>query len=210
MKKYPVTILSLCILTVLIFHTSPAINLYAADESFYNIKTFGAVGDAKTLDTQAIQLAIDQASRHGGGTVFIPAGSYLTKTIILKDNITLRIDNGATILASTDMHEFLPDLGSFKDSGGRRFGASVLFASDAKNITIEGDGVIDGQGYKEFYPVDQDIARPSIIRFIRCSNVKVKDITLLNSAAWVSHYVECEDLLIRGITIRSYSNNNND
>ena len=180
------------------------------DQYYFNVKNYGAIGNGKIYDTAAIQNAIDKAFSIGGGIVVFPAGKYLTKTIILKDNITLRISNGAKILGSTDMSQFLPELGSFKDSGGRKFGASVLFAKDVKNISIEGDGTIDGQGFVENYPVDAGIARPSIIRFIRCSNIKVKDITLINSAAWVSHYVECEDLLIRGVTIRSYANKNND
>ncbi len=73
-----------------------------------------------------------------------------------------------------------------------------------------GEGIIDGQGYAKYFPRDNGVTRPSIIRFIRCKNVKIENITLKNSAAWVQHYVECEDLLIRGITVNSYSNKNND
>jgi polygalacturonase len=184
--------------------------VYGSQNYLFDVKEYGARGDGQTYDTDAIQKLIDRVYQTGGGTIYFPAGKYLTKTLILKDNINLKLDNGAVLLGSTEMHEFLPDLGSFKDSGGRKFGAAVIFAADAKNISIEGNGIIDGQGYAEYYPADKSVARPSIIRFIRCTNVKIQDVTLRNSAAWVSHYVECEDLTIRGVTIRSYANKNND
>jgi len=101
-------------------------------------------------------------------------------------------------------------LGSFEESSGRRLGPALFFAQDVSNISIRGEGIIDGQGYAKYFPRDNGVTRPSIIRFIRCKNVKIENITLKNSAAWVQHYVECEDLLIRGITVNSYSNKNND
>ena len=177
---------------------------------YYNVRNFGAVGNGTVYDTETIQKTIDSAFSNGGGTVFFPAGVYLTKTLVLKDNITLRIDNGATILGSTELSGFDPEKGSFEDSGGKKFGNALIFAQDKKNIRITGDGIIDGQGYTKYYPNDTGSIRPNIIRLLKCSNVKITDITLRNSAAWVSHFVGCEDLLISGVTIRSYSNKNND
>ena len=176
----------------------------------YNIRTMGAAGDGKTDETAVIQKAIELAAANGGGKILFPAGIYLTKTIVLKDNITLRIENGATILGSTELNIYDPELGSFKDSGGKKFGTALIFARDVKNICIEGDGLIDGQGFTKFYPNDKKSIRPNILRLINCKYIKIKDITIKNSAAWVTHFVECEDLLIRGVTIRSYSNKNND
>jgi len=86
----------------------------------------------------------------------------------------------------------------------------LIIARDAINIGITGKGIIDGQGYETYYPKEKGISRPSLIRLIRCRNVNIQDITLLNSAAWVQHYINCEDLRISGITVRSYSNKNND
>ncbi len=178
--------------------------------NFYNVRYLGANGNGSDYDTQAVQSAIDSASAHGGGTVYFPPGKYLIKTVVLKDNVTIHLDRGTTILGSTELNQFDPQYGSFTDSSGRRFGTCLFFAHDAKNIAIQGNGIIDGQGFPEFYPIEKGLARPAIIRFLRCQNVKIEDITLINSAAWVQHYVECDDLTIRGITVHSYSNKNND
>jgi polygalacturonase len=200
-KKY------LLILIILLYST---LSSQSYKPLSYNIREYGAVGDGKTYDTESIQRAIDKAYENGGGTIYFPAGTYLTRTIILRDNITLALSNGCKILGSTDLNIFNPEYGSFQDSDGRKFGIALIFAKDCKNISIEGNGTIDGQGFKEFYPRTEGVSRPYLIRFIRCSNIKVKGITLTNSAAWVQHYFECDDMTIDGITVRSYSNVNND
>ncbi|HDP99324.1 MAG TPA: glycoside hydrolase family 28 protein [bacterium] len=178
--------------------------------NFFNVRDFGAAGQGTDCDTEAVQAAIDSAFANGGGVVYFPPGKYLIKTVVLKDNVAIRMDRGTTILGSTELNQFDPQYGSFTDSDGRKFGTCLFFARDAKNIAIEGDGIINGQGFPEFYPIKEGLARPAIIRFIRCQNVKIEDIMLINSAAWVQHYVECDDLTIRGITVHSYSNKNND
>ena len=187
-------------------------NLFAENipDGFYNVIRFGAEANGINYDTKAVQSAIDSANIRGGGTVYFPAGKYLLKTIILKSNVRLLLDNGAIILGSTEMNQFKPEYGSFIDSGGRKFGAALIFANGAENIAIEGNGTIDGQGYEKYYPKKKGVSRPSIIRFINCKRVNVKEITLINSAAWVQHYISCQDLTISGITVNSYSNKNND
>lgn len=180
------------------------------DNHFCNVIERGAIGNGIDYNTEIIQSVIDSMSVRGGGTIYFPPGVYLTKTIVLKDRITLFIDNGATILGSTGMTEFKPEYGSFIDSGGRQFGTTLIFAKSAKHISIRGDGVIDGQGFEKYYPKKNGVARPSIIRFIDCQDIQIEGITLTNSAAWVQHYIACDDLRISGITVRSYSNKNND
>jgi polygalacturonase len=184
--------------------------IYAQADMLYNILDFGAVDDENIYSTEAIQKAIDTAAQKGGGTIFFPAGTYLTRSLVLKSNITLHLDNGAILLGSTDLNRFEPDFGAFEDSDGRKFGTALIFANDVENIVITGQGTIDGQGHEIHYPRKEGLARPHILRFIRCTQVKVENINLIHSASWVSHYVECEDVLIRGITIRSYANKNND
>ena len=194
------------IIIITLFHCV----LLAQPSGIYNVKDFGAIGDGITYDTGSIQKSIDEASAGGGGMIFFPPGKYLTRSIILKSNISLYISNGAVILGSTDLNKFDVAYGSFIDSDGRKFGTALFLAVNCKNIAIDGNGIIDGQGFKEFYPKAEGVFRPYLIRFIPCSNVKLKNITMLNSAAWVQHYVDCEDILIDGITVRSYSNVNND
>jgi len=198
------------IFTIMVFSV-PHLSAYGQTLSgYYDVKHLGANGNGSTYDTQVIQNVIDSANVNGGGVVYFPPGKYLIKTLKLKENITLHIERGATILGSTELYEFDPELGAFKDSGGKKFGTALIFAKDVHNIGIKGEGTINGQGYEKFYPKKEGVYRPSLIRFIRCRSVKVEDVTLLNSAAWVQHYVDCEDLTIQGITVRSYSNKNND
>ena len=73
---------------------------------FYDVRRFGALGDAQSLDTAALQAAIDTCHEQGGGTVWIPAGQYLTGTLFFRDNITLHLDAGATLLASQDPADY--------------------------------------------------------------------------------------------------------
>jgi polygalacturonase len=201
-------ILRIFILFILI---SPSLEAFERDSSNYNnVLDYGATGKGINYDTKAVQNAIDSTFAKGGGTVYFPAGKFLIKTIVLKSNVRLLLDNGAIILGSTEMKEFKPEYGSFRDSGGRKFGAALIYAEGAENIAIEGNGTINGQGFKKYYPNTEDVARPSIIRFKNCKRVKIKDVRLINSAAWVQHYIRCEDLTISGITVYSYSNKNND
>src|SRR4051812_3318444 len=86
----------------------------AADVS---VKDFAAVGDGRELDTAAIQKAIDAASEKGGGVVRLPAGTYLVGTILLKDNVTLHLDEGATLLGTTDLSQYR-NVDPFKDGLG--------------------------------------------------------------------------------------------
>ena len=176
----------------------------------YDIRAFGAAGDGMRYDTEAIQSAIDTAAGNGGGVVYFPPGRYLIKTIILKDSISLHIGRGATLLGSTEMQKPAFDQNLFRDSSGQKFGNAFIIARDAVHIGITGEGIIDGQGYEKYYPKKEGISRPSLIRLIGCRFVNIENITLLNSAAWVQHYIDCEDLRIKGITVRSYSNKNND
>lgn len=206
-NKFQAFILSITLSTFIFLDAALANHLAL---NFFNVRDFGAAATGADYDTEAVQAAIDSAFANGGGVVYFPPGKYLIKTIILKDNVTIRLERGTTILGSTELNQFDPDYGSFIDNSGRRFGTCLFFARAASHIAIEGNGIIDGQGFPEFYPIKEGLARPAIIRFIRCQNVKIEAITLINSAAWVQHYVECDDLTIRGITVNSYANKNND
>ncbi len=209
-KKFIKTWSRLIILVNLLLFNTTGIASEEVCSQFYNILEFGATGKGIVYDTDFIQSLVDTVAANGGGTIYFPPGKYLTKTIVLRNNITFYLDNGALILGSTEMNKFKPEFGSFTDSGGRRFGTALFFAKGAKRVVIKGEGIIDGQGYEKYYPKEKGLARPSIIRFIDCQYVRIEGITLINSAAWVQHYINCDDLILRGITVRSYSNKNND
>lgn len=180
----------------------------------YNVYDFGATGDGETLDSPAIQKAIDTCIANGGGEVLLPAGIFLSGTLVLKDYVTLHISEGAALLGSkniSDYKEFRPSIPSYNDSFLKH---SLIYAENATNIAIVGKGKIDGQGgsfeVKTKKKPDRYMNRPYIIRLVGCKNVRVEDLTLTNSAMWMQHYFACEDVYIRGLYVYNHCNKNND
>ena len=181
----------------------------------FNIVDFGAVGNGTTLNTSAIQKAVDKCHETGGGKVIVPSGTFLSGTITLKDNVELHLENGATLLGSYNHDDYprqeQPAYRSQKDIGGWY---ALIYAHKAKNIAITGFGTIDGQGAKQKprpYEADDDKdGRPRNILFISCKGIKVKDVFITSSGIWSQHYLNCEDGLIDGIKVYNHSNRNND
>jgi len=202
--------LVLClIVAAFIFLVLPATDTLSATSTplTYNVCDFGAVGNGETLNTKPIQKAIDACADNGGGTVFFPAGSFLSGTLYLYSNVTLHLASGCTLLGSKDLNDYPPTVQAFRSYTDNYTNKSLIYGEDLSNIAIVGRGVIDGQGasFKGPYKV-----RPYLIRLITCRNVTVKDITLKNSPMWVQHYLACDDVNISGITVKSRCNGNND
>ena len=149
-----------------------------AGETF-NVKKYGARGNGKKMDSPAIQKAIDACYRAGGGTVVVPAGTYLSATIVLKDNVTLHLEKDALILGTTDYKAY-DNLDPFTEGLGIDVGWALMVAVDAKNVTLEGEGTIDGQGsaLKERH-IKTDTRpegkrwglRPFLLRWVRCEKM---------------------------------------
>lgn len=183
-----------------------------------DITRYGAVGDGRVLNTIAIQKAIDDCHRQGGGKVIFPAGAWLSGTIVLKDNVTLRFNKDARLLGSTNINDY-HNIDPFTDGLGIDVGWALLVAVDAKHIGIEGEGAIDGQGAKL---KEQQIAtdtrpeserwgrRPFLVRIVRCEDVTVKGITLNYAAAWTSHYFQSKNVHIENVKIVSHGVAHND
>ena len=136
-----------------------------------NVNDFGAVGDGKTLDPPRIQNAIDAATASGGGNVTVPKGSYLTGTILLKDNVTLHLEDESNILGTTDLAQY-KNLDPFKDGLGAEVGYAFVAVIDAKNVAIEGKGTLNGNGKavadaKGFKGEGWGF-RPMLLRLVRC------------------------------------------
>jgi polygalacturonase len=152
--------------------------------NWFNIKDYGAKGDGKTIDTQAINKAIDKASNAGGGTVFFPAGTYLSYSIELKNNITLRLDAGAILKAASpegDVGYDAPeanDFSQYQDFGHSHWKNSLIWGIGLHDITICGEGMIDGTGLerKDFPPA---YGGDKAISLKLCRNVVLKDIRML-------------------------------
>lgn len=203
------------IFLVLSFAVFLLLSLNACNRSSgYNITRFGALGDGETLNTEAIQSAIDACSESGGGIVIFPAGTYLSGTLMLRDHVNLHLQEGATLLGSTNPEDY-PEMKTHVRSYYEDIVLqSLIFGEDLSHVSITGNGTIDGQG--EAFVVttnkkpDRYLDRPHIIRMIACKNVQVKDINMQNSAMWMQHYLACENLTVTGIKVYNHANQNND
>ena len=191
---------------------------YVVHAKDVNIKDHGAVGDGKTMNTSFLQKAIDACNATGGGKVIFPEGIYLSGTIAMKDNVTLHFQKGARLLGSTNIEDYR-NLDPFTEGLGIDVGWALLVAIDLKNIGIEGEGAIDGQGsklkaehiIKDTRPEGQRWGRrPFLVRIVRCDGVTVKDITLNYAAAWTSHYFQSRNIQIENVKIVSVGVAHND
>lgn len=162
----------------------------------------GAVGDGATLNTTAIQRTIDDCAAGGGGVVLFPPGRYLTGTIQIKSNVTLRIEKGAMILGSTVAGDYR-NLDPFVDGSGNPLGYALIVAVDAENVGIEGAGTVDGQSPRLKAGQDPYAVRPFLVRWVRCAHVTVRDVRLINPGAWTLNLFQTRDALIENVTIRS-------
>src|SRR3989449_2069535 len=130
----------------------------ANDPGLYNVKTFGAKADGKTIDTPAINKAIDAAAAAGGGTVFFPAGNYLSVSIHLKSNIALYLDQGATIVAANTSSAAKYDppepnqWDAYQDFGHTHWHNSLIWGENLTNVSIVGPGLIYGKGLTRWGP----------------------------------------------------------
>ena len=125
-----------------------------------DMKQAGAVTDGTTVNTRLINSTIERLAGEGGGTLFFPAGRYLTGPIRLKSNITLELEAGATLLFSTNFDDYLPFVEVRHEGVMMKSFSPLIYAVDAENITIKGEGTLDGQGkawWDEFFKVLVDL-----------------------------------------------------
>jgi len=178
---------------------------------FFNVLDFGAVGDGKAVDTGSIRAAVQACVESGGGTVYFPAGSYLTGPIELKSNITLFIDNGAKLVFSGAIEDY-PVVDTYWEGKGCKAYMPQIFAESAENISIIGRGVLEGQGepwWKMAWERKVTIPRPRMIGLQRCKNVLIEGITLQNSPSWTINPVFCENVTIHNVIIKNPANSPN-
>jgi hypothetical protein len=183
----------------------------------YNIREFGAKGDGTTVDTAAVQAAIDACNRDQGGTVLVPAGDFVTGTLELKSNITLHIAALGRLLGSPDPKDYHAG----KDIPSGNGNVVLLGAANLENVTIEGNGTIDGNGLK-FWTGQGDntgpgqggaggyFNRPHLIVFHQCKNVRMRDVSLIASAYHCTRVLRCERVWFDGVRIFNRVNKNND
>ena len=207
MIKPFITILLICV----VFHVSGEV---------YNIHNYGAVPGQ--LSTKAIQSAVDECAGMGGGTVWVPAGRYITGSIELKSFVNLHLEQGAILEGSKNLEDYAS---SFRNHG-------IIYCVDAQQVSITGQGIIDGQGtffydttrnhvYPEFDkqvvrqregympegtfftdgPIERKRAPGMTITFYHCTSVTLKDITIRDTPVWAIRFAYCDDVLVEGISI---------
>lgn len=175
----------------------------------FNVRDFGARGDGIVMDTAALQKTLDQCGKAVGGTVVIPAGTYLCQPLNLPTKTTLRIDEGAVLRASTNHADFMKEPGDWlKARSGSDF-IPLISGKDLTDVVITGKGTVDGSGavwWEEAEKARQKVSgftlpRPNLVALNRCKNVRMTGIRLINSPKF--HFVptECEEVVIDGVTI---------
>jgi polygalacturonase len=188
---------------------SISISAFSAD---HNILTFGAKADGKTVNTKAIQAAVDQCSSEHGGRVIVPAGVFMSGTIVFKNDVTLYLMEGAEIKGSPDSKDY-PDQ---KTSEGKKATWALIVAQNVNHISLVGHGTINGNGAVQAFQLGDDTApgyhgvRPNIITMVNCKDIEILDIHLRNSPHWMETYVRCENLHMKGVQVYNHANLNND
>jgi hypothetical protein len=195
-------------------------SLHAAGPAVYNVKDFGATGRKSDDARVAIQKAIDECAKSGGGMVYLPPGEYTSGTIHMRSHVRLHIEAGATLFASPDPKAY--------DYGAIPSKAALIYGEDVENISIEGRGTVDGQAEYDWRPDDFERAYnhkmmmeklgkslmrsfprgfpprevfPHLVWLGRCKDVHITGLTFLRSPSWSITLYDCERMVIDGLYI---------
>jgi polygalacturonase len=198
--KHRTVLFSLFVATTLALH---GVDLDNAS-MMYNVRSFGALGNGQQLDSPSINKAIDACAQAGGGTVYIPAGTYLSGSIHLKSHIELHLAAGAVILgAPQSMKAYDPaetfEGRAYQDGGHTYFHNSLIWGENLTNVSITGQGMINGGGMtKEDGP--RDYGNKSIV-LKNCRSVLIRDVTILHGGHFAILTTGCDNLTIDNVTI---------
>ena len=170
----------------------------------YNIVTYGASADGKSVCTESIQRAIDLCEK--GGTVYVPKGTFVTGALFLKSDMTLYIEDGARLLGSSDLSDF--PIMSYPFEGKNQLCYASLInthGAPCENITIAGSGTIDGNGSALFAleTAENRAKRGRTICIRNADNITIRGVKIRQSPAWCLHLVYCKNVLLEGIEVHS-------
>lgn len=166
------------------------------------VTSYGAVSDTTMVQTQLLQRAIDECSARGGGVVRFPAGTYISGTLFMRDDVMIELEHGATLRGSINISDY-PDLESHRKG--------LIQAEGVHNVGICGTGTIDASGdHPVFQSGPKSKFRIYAVNFEHCTDISVTDVNLINASYWTLRFDDCERARVRGIRIRSVSYFNND
>jgi polygalacturonase len=164
-----------------------------------DVRALGAKGDGTTKDTAAFQAALDACAAGGGGEVRVPAGTYLIGSVVMGSGTTLRLEEGATLQGSPDKEDY-PVMQVRWEGRWREGHRALIHAKDAKGIAIVGPGRIVGAN-----PLGnlRNPRGPALIEPIHCEGVRLEGFSTNYSRMWAIHPTNCQNVVARGLTIRS-------
>ena len=196
-------------------------SLYAkSGGSIYNIIDFGAVPDGNTINTHAIQKAIETCVENGGGTILIPEGAFLSGAVFLKQGVNLHIAEKGILKGTTRMADY-PAVKTRWEGIERDWTSAFINAFDMEDVTIDGKGTIDGSGgkwvdeAKEAGPrinkgvkptaeeIRQRIGRPRLMAVQNCKNVTISGLHIRNQACWGVFVLYSHNVRINGLSIKA-------
>ena len=217
-------LLSPATLSVLVLCLGGIANAAESPAGYFNVRDYGAVGDGKNLDSPAIDKAINAVDAAGGGTVLVPAGTYLSGSIHLKSNLHLEIGPGAIILGAPQSLGAYDEtesytLGGYQDGGHCYFHDSLIWGENLTNVFIGGDGTINGGGlvsedrilddmvgFNQLNPPVTTNAPPvrlgnKAIALKLCKNVLMRDFTIYHGGHFAILVTGCDNMTVDNVTM---------
>ena len=191
---------------------------FPSSKRIVNVSQYGAVADAQTLNTKAIQAAIDACAKAGGGKVVFSTGSYVTGALFLKSNVQLQIDKGVELLGSQNFADY-PGINTRIAGIEMQWPAALINVIDQSNVAITGSGTINARGKfcwdkywamrKEYEPkglrwiVDYDAKRVRTILVQNATDVSLKEVTIKNAGFWTVQLLYSKYITVNGIIVRN-------
>lgn len=191
---------------------------FPASKKIYSANDYGAVSDTITVNTRAIQKAIDACAAAGGGTVTFKPGTYVSGSIFVKSNVILQIDKGVLLLGSQNFDDY-PDINTRVAGIEMIWPAALINVKDVKNAAVTGKGIVNARGKfcwdkywqmrKEYdskglrWIVDYDVKRVRTLLVQNAENITIKDVTFKNAGFWTVQLLYSKLVTVDGVIIKN-------
>lgn len=175
----------------------------------FNVLDYGAVADGRTLNSAAVQAAIDAANAAGGGIVYFPEGIYVLSTVFLKSNVFIEIPKGTLILGALSFYDYAPDekvdFPLYQDASHSYFHCSMFVGIGCSNIAITGGGRINMRSVWDEDNVRNIVHRgPKCIALKSCKNVEISRLEISNATDLAVYFTDCTNVDVYGLTLQVY------